>query len=540
MLHRDPANQGARQRLGARRLLRQDRRSPQRRQHDLQGQGRAGATTWARSRGIARRSRRRRQGATSSLPLGQLQGGSVPRRAPDRLPPRLLPAVRSRPRSRQARTRSSCASTGATRGARPSKASTARGSTGAGSTARSTCARSARATCRRRRIADDAAPRAPRGDREGRRAGAQQRPRPHRRAGRLARPRRRRRSPSRSRPGALAHGQDRRPSRRRRPSPQPALWSPADPNLYSSTSPCPARAATPRASACASSPGADRHMFLNGRGCACTAPRIQEDAPGHGDALTPGDQDRLVAELKAIGANAVRAQHPLDPALLERLDAAGHPRLAGRRPGRRRRQVVLEHAARCCRSRAAGAHGRVAARCTRRSSPGTSSTRSPATGATPRRSRYVQTTHADGCTSTTRRAWSPWTSGASTRRRTPGALYAESTPSPRPTTPAGMTSARQPDAQQRARDARAPARAGAHVRRQGAGDQRVRRRIEHAQPAGRARQLRLPVGLLARHIAVYAADPKLSGDARLGAARLPAGARPSAAARSTACSRTCA
>ena len=30
-----------------------------------------------------------------------------------------------------------------------------------------------------------------------------------------------------------------------------------------------------------------------------------------------------MAELQAIGANAVRSQHPLDPALLERLDAAG-------------------------------------------------------------------------------------------------------------------------------------------------------------------------------------------------------------------------
>ena len=50
---------------------------------------------------------------------------------------------------------------------------------------------------------------------------------------------------------------------------------------------------------------------------------IQEDAQGHGDALTPADQDPLVAELKAIGANATRSQHPLDPALLERLDAAG-------------------------------------------------------------------------------------------------------------------------------------------------------------------------------------------------------------------------
>jgi hypothetical protein len=39
--------------------------------------------------------------------------------------------------------------------------------------------------------------------------------------------------------------------------------------------------------------------------------------------LGPSDQDRIVSELKAIGANTARAQHPLDPALLERLDAAG-------------------------------------------------------------------------------------------------------------------------------------------------------------------------------------------------------------------------
>src|ERR1019366_236861 len=50
---------------------------------------------------------------------------------------------------------------------------------------------------------------------------------------------------------------------------------------------------------------------------------IQTDAQGHGDALTPSDENTLVGELKAIGANAVRTQHPLDPALLERLDAAG-------------------------------------------------------------------------------------------------------------------------------------------------------------------------------------------------------------------------
>ena len=33
--------------------------------------------------------------------------------------------------------------------------------------------------------------------------------------------------------------------------------------------------------------------------------------------------DAIVAELKAVGANATRAQHALSPALLERLDRAG-------------------------------------------------------------------------------------------------------------------------------------------------------------------------------------------------------------------------
>jgi hypothetical protein len=47
------------------------------------------------------------------------------------------------------------------------------------------------------------------------------------------------------------------------------------------------------------------------------------DAEGHGDALTAADQDRIVDELRAIGANATRSQHPLSDELLARMDAAG-------------------------------------------------------------------------------------------------------------------------------------------------------------------------------------------------------------------------
>src|SRR6202007_88043 len=64
-------------------------------------------------------------------------------------------------------------------------------------------------------------------------------------------------------------------------------------------------------------------LYLNGQRVLLHGASLQEDARPHRDALTPSDDDQLVAELRAIGANAVRSQHPLDPMLLERLDAAG-------------------------------------------------------------------------------------------------------------------------------------------------------------------------------------------------------------------------
>jgi beta-galactosidase/beta-glucuronidase len=66
-----------------------------------------------------------------------------------------------------------------------------------------------------------------------------------------------------------------------------------------------------------------RTLLLNGRPLRLHGASIHEDAAGRGDALRPEDMDAAVARLRAIGANATRAQHPLSPALLERLDAAG-------------------------------------------------------------------------------------------------------------------------------------------------------------------------------------------------------------------------
>ncbi len=105
--------------------------------------------------------------------------------------------------------------------------------------------------------------------------------------------------------------------------PEPALWSPSAPNLYQLT------LAVGHESSYSARVGLRQltwhggQMYLNGQHLTVHGATAQEDALGHGDALTTGDDERIVSELRAIGANAMRTQHPLDPALLERLDAAG-------------------------------------------------------------------------------------------------------------------------------------------------------------------------------------------------------------------------
>lgn len=105
--------------------------------------------------------------------------------------------------------------------------------------------------------------------------------------------------------------------------PGPALWSPKSPSLYQLT------LAVGHESSYSARVGLrqltwhDGLLYLNGQRLKLHGASIQEDALGRGDALTPGDEDAIVAELRAIGANAARAQHPLYPGLLERLDAAG-------------------------------------------------------------------------------------------------------------------------------------------------------------------------------------------------------------------------
>jgi len=107
----------------------------------------------------------------------------------------------------------------------------------------------------------------------------------------------------------------------------PALWSPASPSLYQLT--LTVDGTTGAESGYAANVGLRQltwhggRVYLNGQQLSLHGASIQEDARGHGDALSPGDDATILNELKSLNVNAIRTQHPLDPALLERLDAAG-------------------------------------------------------------------------------------------------------------------------------------------------------------------------------------------------------------------------
>ncbi len=105
--------------------------------------------------------------------------------------------------------------------------------------------------------------------------------------------------------------------------PAPALWSPSAPNMYQLTLTVGPNTSYSANVGLRQLTWHGGHVYLNGQQLELHGASIQEDARGHGDALTPADENTIVRELKQIGANAVRSQHPLDPALLERLDEAG-------------------------------------------------------------------------------------------------------------------------------------------------------------------------------------------------------------------------
>jgi len=105
--------------------------------------------------------------------------------------------------------------------------------------------------------------------------------------------------------------------------PRPALWAPGSANLYDLEIGVPSESGYVERVGLRELRRRGTDIVLNGRKIVLRGASIHEDTKGRGDAVTGADMDALVDDLKAIDANATRAQHPLHPALLERLDAAG-------------------------------------------------------------------------------------------------------------------------------------------------------------------------------------------------------------------------
>jgi beta-glucuronidase len=104
---------------------------------------------------------------------------------------------------------------------------------------------------------------------------------------------------------------------------EPQLWGPGHPALYDLQLAVPDEASWFGRVGLREIRRDGPTILLNGKRLVLHGASIQEDAPGHGDGLTGADMDRIVARLKRIHANATRAQHPLSPDLVSRLDAAG-------------------------------------------------------------------------------------------------------------------------------------------------------------------------------------------------------------------------
>jgi hypothetical protein len=103
----------------------------------------------------------------------------------------------------------------------------------------------------------------------------------------------------------------------------PALWAPGSPSLYVLKLRAPGGGAWDDMVGLRELSWAGGKLMLNGRRLRLHGASLHEDVEGRGDALLPSDMDALVGDLRAVGANATRAQHGLSTALLERLDRAG-------------------------------------------------------------------------------------------------------------------------------------------------------------------------------------------------------------------------
>jgi beta-glucuronidase len=111
------------------------------------------------------------------------------------------------------------------------------------------------------------------------------------------------------------------------PVPAPQLWSPDQPNLYSARLTLSDRGAPQqvvnRRIGFRSVTVKRGMLYLNNRRIQLRGASIHEDMPDSGAALTAADMDRIVSDLKELGANVTRSHYLLSERLLQRLDRAG-------------------------------------------------------------------------------------------------------------------------------------------------------------------------------------------------------------------------
>jgi beta-glucuronidase len=106
--------------------------------------------------------------------------------------------------------------------------------------------------------------------------------------------------------------------------PNAQLWSPRHPALYELTVDAPGgQRATVHFGVCRWSVARTGRIQLNGKPLTMRGASFHEQVPDRGAALTPGDRDEIVRELKAVGANVARTHYPPHPALLEAFDREG-------------------------------------------------------------------------------------------------------------------------------------------------------------------------------------------------------------------------
>ncbi len=108
---------------------------------------------------------------------------------------------------------------------------------------------------------------------------------------------------------------------------QPVLWSPDHPSLYTVQVAVTVGHRTEQSQVVHVGMRAIHvHggiLYLNGQRIWLHGAAIHEDIQGTGAALSDGDINTIVSELRSVGANVTRAHYLLNPRLLDALDAAG-------------------------------------------------------------------------------------------------------------------------------------------------------------------------------------------------------------------------